>query len=507
MCLTEWHSRHEVCGMANIGQVKGGYVGQQAPAARTPAKQGESHTVVPGDTLWKLAQEAYGDPTKWPLIRDANTGKVKMDGDKAIIQPGAQLKIPELPKPPEAAVPNSWSGNGLRVPTGPSEGLRIPPEGGSGEGLKLPDGWRIGGKPTAPSDPLQLPGGGRIGGKPTLPDDPLQLPGGGRIGGKPVIEAPDFAPAKDALGAYLKIKPGIEKVQSWLEGVPSGIRERVLNGEKLGAPYSDIGSVIRDTKAAMKAQLDALPADQRENFGKLLENEFSNRPFAKRALLETPTVAPAAPVQANGVNGVGPNLAAEISRAGADNVVQFTDFGRLVKAMGKDLAAAKTKEEAKAILERSGEALSQLYDRTLTLPTDAENLQAAMAAVPQAFAKGGAAELIAFGERLEALKTPALELTPSTYVAMARAVSNKSVSPNEFGPVLRAMVSDLEKRPEAETVRETAGAVGFLATRLDLQSPHAPAARGLLEELRQVMLTNLNDQDLTRLAGEFDKLK
>lgn len=66
-------------------------------AERTPAAAGAEHTVVQGDTLSKLAKEAYGDASKWTLIRDANPSKVKMRGDTPIIQVGATLTIPEPP--------------------------------------------------------------------------------------------------------------------------------------------------------------------------------------------------------------------------------------------------------------------------------------------------------------------------------------------------------------------------------------------------------------------------
>jgi 5'-nucleotidase len=47
----------------------------QDPAqAASPAPAGGTHTVVAGDTLWDIAEAAYGDGSKWRMIVDANTG-------------------------------------------------------------------------------------------------------------------------------------------------------------------------------------------------------------------------------------------------------------------------------------------------------------------------------------------------------------------------------------------------------------------------------------------------
>ena len=51
-----------------------------------------THTVVPGDTLWDLAQRYYRDPFQWRLIWDANKAQVS---DPNLILPGWVLTIPE----------------------------------------------------------------------------------------------------------------------------------------------------------------------------------------------------------------------------------------------------------------------------------------------------------------------------------------------------------------------------------------------------------------------------
>jgi hypothetical protein len=48
--------------------------------------------VIPGDTLWDIAQTVYGDATRWPEIYAANTDVVGADPD--LIFPGQVLRIP-----------------------------------------------------------------------------------------------------------------------------------------------------------------------------------------------------------------------------------------------------------------------------------------------------------------------------------------------------------------------------------------------------------------------------
>ena len=78
------------------------------PAA--PSGNG-SHSVVvePGETLWSLAQENYGDGQQWPWIFEANHATIS---DPDLIHPGQQLRIPQ----PRTSHPPAGTGYD---PTGP----------------------------------------------------------------------------------------------------------------------------------------------------------------------------------------------------------------------------------------------------------------------------------------------------------------------------------------------------------------------------------------------------
>jgi nucleoid-associated protein YgaU len=64
------------------------------PAAAQPAAQGESYTVVSGDSLSKIAKHHYGDASKWHQIYDANKSTIGSNPDH--IEVGQVLKLPKL---------------------------------------------------------------------------------------------------------------------------------------------------------------------------------------------------------------------------------------------------------------------------------------------------------------------------------------------------------------------------------------------------------------------------
>jgi LysM repeat protein len=70
-----------------------------APVATAPAE----HVVVEGDTLWDLAEDAYGDGTRYPEIFNASADVVQPDGapisDPNLIEPGETVTLPGVGTP------------------------------------------------------------------------------------------------------------------------------------------------------------------------------------------------------------------------------------------------------------------------------------------------------------------------------------------------------------------------------------------------------------------------
>ena len=54
--------------------------------------QGGIYTVQPGDSLWRIAEKAYGNGRRWRRIYEANTDKIS---DASKIYVGQTLVIPE----------------------------------------------------------------------------------------------------------------------------------------------------------------------------------------------------------------------------------------------------------------------------------------------------------------------------------------------------------------------------------------------------------------------------
>ena len=55
------------------------------------AVETRTHKVVSGDSLWNIAQDQYGDGSKWNVIYEANKEEIS---DPGLIFPGQELKIP-----------------------------------------------------------------------------------------------------------------------------------------------------------------------------------------------------------------------------------------------------------------------------------------------------------------------------------------------------------------------------------------------------------------------------
>ena len=58
-----------------------------------PASEVRTYTVKAGDSLWKIAQQFYGNGVQYPKIIAGNPGRLK--DDKSVIHPGDTLVIPD----------------------------------------------------------------------------------------------------------------------------------------------------------------------------------------------------------------------------------------------------------------------------------------------------------------------------------------------------------------------------------------------------------------------------
>ena len=76
------------------------------------AMPGATYTVQPGDSLFSIAQQAYGDGNQWHKIYDAN--KQVIGNDPNLIRPGEVLYIPGItPQQPKTC--KVTAANGLNV--------------------------------------------------------------------------------------------------------------------------------------------------------------------------------------------------------------------------------------------------------------------------------------------------------------------------------------------------------------------------------------------------------
>ena len=74
------------------GSGSGSLTGGASTGTSGGAVAGGSYTVKSGDSLSKIAKQAYGDASKWKVIHEANKAKIP---NPDLIHPGDQLVIPK----------------------------------------------------------------------------------------------------------------------------------------------------------------------------------------------------------------------------------------------------------------------------------------------------------------------------------------------------------------------------------------------------------------------------
>jgi DNA-binding SARP family transcriptional activator/LysM repeat protein len=98
------------------------------PSPTDPAET--VHVVVPGDTLYHIAQEDYDDANDWPILADLNEGVLQTDGqrltDPNLILPGWRLITTDQPDTAPPATPSASSGTNT-APANRSSGVPATP--------------------------------------------------------------------------------------------------------------------------------------------------------------------------------------------------------------------------------------------------------------------------------------------------------------------------------------------------------------------------------------------
>ncbi|TME06564.1 MAG: LysM peptidoglycan-binding domain-containing protein [Chloroflexi bacterium] len=82
------------------------------------ATPGSNYTVQPGDTLYSIAQRAYGDGNKWQIIYDAN--KQVIGSNPNLLRPGEVLYIPPVTPPPQPKTCKVTAAQGLNIRAAPT---------------------------------------------------------------------------------------------------------------------------------------------------------------------------------------------------------------------------------------------------------------------------------------------------------------------------------------------------------------------------------------------------
>ncbi|MEU7688793.1 LysM peptidoglycan-binding domain-containing protein, partial [Streptomyces spectabilis] len=142
-----------------------------SPPDPAAARTERTHTVRPGESLSRIAEQETGDASAWPRLYDATRNRRQPDGaprlrDPDLIYPGQKITIPGTAGPPPGSSPEDDGEH--QLPRQPSEGPdKDGARDGQGQSSALPEHRER--QPPAPADPERDP-------PPPAPSTPAPAP-------------------------------------------------------------------------------------------------------------------------------------------------------------------------------------------------------------------------------------------------------------------------------------------------------------------------------------------
>lgn len=114
--LNQGRPQHDGSALTDASLLRPGWV-LRIPVRAAMQSAASTVTVVPGDSLWEIAEDHLGDGHRYPEIFDLNAGRPQPDGEAlgepAHIEPGWQLEVPPVasvpPPVPTPAAPTTPS--------------------------------------------------------------------------------------------------------------------------------------------------------------------------------------------------------------------------------------------------------------------------------------------------------------------------------------------------------------------------------------------------------------
>lgn len=372
-------------------------------ASRSPAVAGETYQVKSGDSLWKLAEQAYGDGSKWGLIRDANPGSVKMRGETPLIQTGAKLQIPPAP-----------------------------------------EGWVA--KKANAERPVA---------KPAVQPQAEVETAARTEGAKPTVAS-----------AFTTAKQSLDNLEFQLKGLQPQQREALLasieSGEEAPKALQPAAQQAVKTIAELRAQLSGLSPEDGGKVEQLLDQAGAwplseavlgafEREIAEQARL---------PESANA-----PRMGKAVGDAINDGQVEITELGNVLVAMAGDVKAAKTPEQIEAATAQAGELMQHLLENGDIAPEDMPMFERVTKQLQDISASGGgAAQIESLGKMLQT--APSRE-SQAANGAQQPMTPEQAINDFAMRAAQRMGINEATASPEQKLQAVIAGARELIQTSLD----------------------------------------